>query len=194
MILALLVAFPPAYMAARTVGNWDAQLLRDVSSRFGGDQERSLEVRLNSESQLWKLIQPNQVFGRGSITWVNPESKALGSQRRFIPDALWIIALAKNGWVGVFGLFGSLLLPIAAYFWRYGASDLFSARYAGATASATILLLHSMDNLQNAMVSPVFAMIAGSLVNLSMFADDFDESTSLMDEPLEVQDELEWSR
>lgn len=193
MLLVLLLLFPPVYIGARTVGNWDAQLIRDAANSMRGDQGRSLGVRLDSETQLWKWIQGNQVFGRGDITKVKVESRALGIFNKFIPDALWIIALGKNGWVGVFGLFGSLLLPIAAYLMRYDPSDLFSARNAGATASATMLLLHSMDNLQNAMVSPVFAMMAGGLVSLSMFADDFDEDTSSTDELLEDQDELESS-
>ncbi len=193
MILALIVLFPPVYIAARTVGDWDGQLIRDASALMGGDQARSLGVRLDSETQLWRWIQGNQVFGRGDITKVRSESRALGIFNKFIPDALWIIALGKNGWVGVFGLYCSLLLPVAAYLLRYGPADLFSKRNAGATASATVLLLHSMDNLQNAMVGPVFSMIAGGLVGVSMFADAFDEDTSLTDEPLEYQEELEWS-
>lgn len=194
LILALLVAFPPVYMVARTVGNWEAKLLLDAATLMKGDQARSLRVRLNSETHLWQWIQGNQVFGRGDITKVNVESRALNTENHFIPDGMWIIALGKNGWVGLSGLFGSLLLPIAAYFLRFGPADLFSTRNAGATASATILLLHSMDNLQNAMTGPVFLIIGGGLVSLCMFVDDFDEDTSLEEEYLEYQEELEFSR
>ena len=165
VILAGMLAIAPLYVVARTVGGWDAQLLRDVSAMLmGQDREGSLGVRLDSEDVCWRFMQSSLLFGDGRMDRLMLRE---ADGERFIPDALWLIALAKNGLCGLIALFALLLAPTARYLWRFEAKALFTPDFAGATVLAMVLVLYAMDNLMNAMVNPIYLLGAGGLAGLA---------------------------
>lgn len=161
VILMGMLLIAPLYIAARTVGGWDGQLLRDAAAVMGQDREGSLGVRLDSEDALWRWVQGNVRLGRGRL------SDLMSADRdewgRFIPDGLWLIALGKYGMAGLAAMLGVLLLPPGVYLLRNRPRELMGAEAAGATVLATVLVLYAMDNLLNAMVNPIYLLAAGGM-------------------------------
>jgi len=163
-LLAGMLAVAPVYIAARTVGGWDGQLLRDAAAMMGQDREGSLGVRLDSEDVCWRFMQSSLMFGDGRMDRLMLRE---ADGERFVPDALWVIALAKNGLCGLTALLALLLAPTAQYLWRFRGTTLFTPEFAGATVLATVLVLYALDNLLNAMVNPIYLLAAGGLTGLA---------------------------
>lgn len=159
-ILAVLLAIPGLYIAARTVGGWDAGLLKSAAATIGEARMYSLETRLNSEDMMWRWVQSSLVFGKCRIAELMYSRHING---KFIPDGLWLIALGKYGMVGLIGMMGVLLLPVAVYLKRTKARVLMSPAMAGATVLMTVLVMYAMDNLLNALLNPIYLLAAGGL-------------------------------
>ena len=161
ILLAGLLAVAPAYIILRTVGGWDAQILRDLAATVGQDREGSLGVRLDSEDALWRWMQGSLLFGHGRIAELMIADREVWG--RFIPDGLWLTALGKYGVVGLTAMLGALLLPPLIFLRRFRPGLIMGPDLAGATALGLVLILYAMDNLLNAMVNPVYLMVAGGL-------------------------------
>jgi hypothetical protein len=160
VLLAALMLVPALYVLLRTVGGWDAQLIRELASIVAADRTFSLDVRLASEHTCWKAVQSSPLLGLGRIGELMVHHK---SGEQFIPDGLWLIAMGKFGLIGLAAMLGSLLAPCVAYFHRHRAELLFGAPLAGATVIATVVVLYTLDNLLNAMVNPIYLVGAGGL-------------------------------
>jgi hypothetical protein len=160
LILAALLAIAPAYVAARTVGGWDAGLLKETASAIGNARLYSLETRLTSEDMLWHWVQGNLPFGKCRLVELMHGRHVTG---KFIPDGLWLIALGKYGLVGLVSMFGVLLLPVAAYLRRLKPRVLMSPEMTGATVLMAVLVMYAMDNLLNALLNPIYLLAAGGL-------------------------------
>ena len=84
-----------------------------------------------------------------------------------VTDGLWIIILGKHGLVGL-GLFSlSLLLPIANLLRHCRVKDWTHPQVAPAAVLSLLLGLYMVDNLLNAMVNPIFTVIAGGLAGVT---------------------------
>jgi hypothetical protein len=164
VLIGLLILVAPLYIAARTVGGWDAQLLRELAELFGEDRRESLDVRLVSEDGCWNFMQPNLLFGDCRMDRLMLRTSPT---ERFIPDALWLIVLTKNGVFGLVALYCFLLLPVATYLTRFRSSVVLSKQLGGAMIAATVLVLYVMDSLLNAMVNPIYLLGAGGLAGLA---------------------------
>ncbi len=163
-VLMFMLAIPPCYVSLRTVGGWDAGLLRDVAMVVAPQRIESFEQRLGSEDVCWKWVQAFPVFGGGRLVAIMDGRNDAGF--RFIPDGLWLIALGKNGIFGLAAMLSCLLLPAALYIARHKESELYGMPLAGATIMATVLVLYTLDNLLNAMVNPIYLLGAGGLATL----------------------------
>jgi hypothetical protein len=161
-ILVAMLAIAPGYIVLRTVGGWDARLLRDTSALMGEDRTGSLDVRLESEDVCWRWVRNRPLFGGGRLEEIMGRDEE--TNERFIPDGLWLIAMGKYGLVGLAAMLGVLLVPPALYLARFPVRELLGLELAGATALAMVLVLYAMDNLLNAMVNPIFLLGAGGLV------------------------------
>ncbi len=160
-LLLLCLGGPLMYIGLRTVGGWDADVLRRAAEVIGQDRRGSLGLRLESEDALWHWVRSDLLFGKGRLTdLINAPKEVYG---RFVPDGLWVIALGKYGVVGLLSLFGVLLLPAFAFVLRAPRAFLRMPHVAGAAALVMVLLLYAMDNLLNAMVNPIYLLAAGGL-------------------------------
>jgi len=165
VILAGMLLIAPLYVAARTVGGWDAQVLRDVAGMMDQDREGSLGVRLESEDVCWRFMQSSLLFGDGRMDRLMLRES---DGERFVPDGLWLIVLTKNGVFGLAAMFAFLLGPTALYLRRFPAQLLLGAEMAGATVMATVMVLYAMDNLLNAMVNPIYLLGAGGVAGIAV--------------------------
>ncbi|MCX5690842.1 MAG: hypothetical protein NTV94_13845 [Planctomycetota bacterium] len=163
LILWLLMSIAPVYILARTIGGWDAQLLRSIAGIMGDDRGGSLGVRLTSEEVCWRFIQSSPLLGDCRMDRLMLRDMP---DERFVPDALWLIVMTKNGLFGVLALYSFLLLPVKEYLSGFRPSALFARHLCGATVAATVLALYVVDSLLNAMVNPIYLLGAGGLVGL----------------------------
>lgn len=91
-----------------------------VAAGCGGDDragwQGSLGVRLDSEDVCWRFMQPSLLFGDGRMDRLMLRE---ADGERFVPDALWLIVLTKNGLFGLVVVFAFLLAPPALYLRRF---------------------------------------------------------------------------
>lgn len=169
LILMVLIAVPPLYIAARAIGGWDAQQLRDAANLIGQDRVGSLNVRLESEDAMLRWIRGDLLLGRSRLSGLMDADPEIWG--RFTPDGLWLIALGKNGLVGLTALFSTLLLPPLVYLSRSSVRRLWDRRMAGATVLTMVLVMYALDNLLNAMINPIYLLAAGGLPLLMSVSD-----------------------
>lgn len=172
-ILIALVLSSPVYMLSRTIGGWNASKILSMASLAGDEKEGSLQVRLDSEDVLWAWASRNTqslLIGSGRLSGLmHVDRKEVG---RFIPDGLWLIALGKNGLIGLISMYGVLLLPVAVCLYRFGPQQLFSVAGAAVAAMLMVLILYALDNLLNAMINPFYLLAAGGLSQLRRIESD----------------------
>ncbi len=150
------------YIAVRMTGVIPSSVLvATANAALGAERAQSLESRLINEDMLTTRALEQPVFGWGG--WGRARIKDASGKDVTITDSLWIIYLGNKGLVGLAGLFLALLLPpllltrrLPARYWTH--PD------AGACAVlAVVLMLWAADNLLNAMINPVYLLIAGGL-------------------------------
>jgi O-antigen ligase len=83
-------------------------------------------------------------------------------------DSLWIIVFGKFGVVGLGSLLLGLLVPVLALWRRCPPSTWHRPSSAWPWALALVLTLYALDDLVNAMVNPVYLLIAGGLGGLAL--------------------------
>lgn len=165
LVLALL-AVPPAYCFARISG-WNGESLVQLSHDFiNPDRAESLNYRIRQEKQLVAkaLIQPAFGWGRWGGNHVYDEH----GRRVSVTDSYWIIIFGVSGYVGLLAHIFAMSLPAFLFLRRFPVRQWADPRLAPAAALAVGLLLSNLDNLLNAMIMPVFPLLAGALAMLSM--------------------------
>jgi hypothetical protein len=169
--LALLLCVAPVYVAARTSGEWNPRESVDlVAAAVGPERADSLDFRLRNEEVLVDRALERPLVGWGGWgRWhvVDPYGKVLT-----VADGLWVIALGERGLLGLVTLGFVLLLPPAVALASRRPPGGPDSRAAAVGITAVILGLFSVDCLMNAMVNPVFLLLAGGLVALRPATDE----------------------
>lgn len=159
----VLLLLAPAYLGARTVGDWDGGALVSASRWIVGDRADSLQSRLDNEDRILANVYQRPVFGWGYAGWLVFETEH-GAEGQATPDGLWVIAAGRNGAVGLLSLYAVFLVPAGL------ALRCVAARGAGLRLDETdvpllavLMALYAIDNCFNAMPNPVFMLMAGGL-------------------------------
>jgi hypothetical protein len=163
--LAALLAVAPTYMFVRASGIWSGEGVVSSLTTVSEERTDSLRVRLNSENLLMARAWQQPVFGWGG--WSRARVTDERGRDLAITDGLWIIAFGERGLVGLTALTAAILLP-AARVLRMSPRKWLDAGLAATPLLATILSLHMIDNLMNAMVNPAFILAAGGLAGLKI--------------------------
>lgn len=157
-----LIAVAPCYMTLRATGVWDGMnLVGLVTTLAGEDRAESLETRFTNENLLTKRAFQKPVFGWAG--WGRSRVYDRHGKDISITDGMWVIALGKNGLVGLLSLTAAILLPVWLTLKRFPIRFWAHPRVAPAAAMAVVLVLYMVDNLLNAMINPVFMLVAGAL-------------------------------
>ena len=165
VVVIAVVALPCIYMSARALGGWDGQfVVNAIESNIERDRAASLQCRFDNERLLLDKAMKKPLFGWGphGANLVIREDGTIES----IPDGLWVIAIGSNGIVGLVALYGALLLPVWLIRRRMRPMAWGDPMLAGVTAFAVLITLHSIDNLLNAMVNPIFLVGLGALAGV----------------------------
>ncbi len=157
-----LAAVVLAYVLIRMTGAVSSNdLVATANAALGVERAQSLESRLTNEDMLTVRALERPVFGWGG--WGRARIRDEWGQDVTITDSLWIIVLGNKGLLGLTGLLLALLLPTLLLPLRIPAR-LWGHPEAGACAVlAVILLLWTLDCLLNAMINPIYLLIAGGL-------------------------------
>ncbi len=166
LLLALLMG-APTYMALRANGLWSGRDLVDFVAKFATEERQaSLAGRLDNEDLLIAHAQQRPWLGWSgwgrSLIW-----NEWGGQVT-VADGFWIIALGTTGIVGLASVTLALLLPALRMIWRHPAAALGHPALAPAAALAVAIGMYQIDCLFNAMLHPLFPLMAGGLAGLAI--------------------------
>ncbi len=165
-LAAIILIAVPGYMTVRTVVGWDAAVLVDAAHAVAGpERAASLQTRIDNEDLLKAKAMQQPLFGWGR--WGRNRVYDEFGNDTTTTDGLWVIILGQAGVVGLVAFTGVFIAPALTV--RKTARG----RWREASVAAPVVLgllctLYLMDNLLNAMVNPVFTLIAGGLCGLRL--------------------------
>jgi hypothetical protein len=165
MIAAVLVA--PLFIAARIQG-WSAQHFVEMAAAVSPDRAQSLQARIDNERMLLDKAAQRPILGWGG--WGRNLVYDYRGRQLTIADSLWIIALAKNGLMGLVAVFAAMLVPTVRALVRLDPCARWSPAGAPVVALAGTMVVYAADKLFNAMLNPVFLVVAGGLAGASLLA------------------------
>lgn len=164
LVLALLLA-PSGYAAARIAG-WSGEGILELSERWvDTDRASSLKYRMDNEDALVAkaMERPGLGWGRWGRSRIYDED----GRDISVTDGMWIITLGVSGLVGLVALALFQALPALALLRRFPSRFWGDPRIAAAAALAVAVLLWAVDNVLNAMVTPLPQLMAGAVIALS---------------------------
>jgi hypothetical protein len=165
LLVGCIVIGVPGYMALRTVGGWDgSQLVAAAEATVGHERAASLQTRLSNEDILAEKALQKPLFGWGR--WGRNRVYDENGNDISITDGLWVLALGQAGLLGLASLTGVFLAPALNVRRVGGKRGWRDPVFAAPIVLALLLVLYMMDNLLNAMVNPIFTLIAGGLTGL----------------------------
>ena len=169
-----IAAVGAAYVLVRMTGAISsAELVAAAGTALGADRAQSLESRLTNEDMLTVRALQRPVFGWGG--WGRARIHDEWGQDITVTDSLWIIVLGNKGLLGLTGMLLALFLPTLLFPLRVPAR-LWGHPEAGACAAlAVVLLLWATDCLLNAMINPIYLLIAGGLGAFEEPEPEYDE-------------------
>jgi hypothetical protein len=162
--LAAILALVPAYVVARASGFWSGDQLVALAAAIDPSRGHSMLFRLYNENRVIAHLHGHVWFGYGRQAAALTDDDGL-----FITsDSLWIITVALFGVAGLVSWLASLLVPLVAFTRQVPARDWFDGDVGPAAGLAVVLTLSTIDCLANAMINPIFTMIAGGLAGYSL--------------------------
>lgn len=166
ILVICLMAVPVFYLSARSTGYWSGQNIVDfIAENISEKRADSLWFRMENENILAEKARQKPIFGWGG--WGRARVYDDEGEDISITDGLWIIVFGNYGLVGLFGLAGAVLMPIVVLLRCYPVKYWNHPVVAPAAALAVMLGLYMIDNLLNAMINPMFMLVAGGIAGLN---------------------------
>jgi O-Antigen ligase len=174
LLLLLLLLVPPVFVGARISG-WTGESLIEGLKDIGVAQDRlgSLDYRLRMENRLIRHYEAKPVFGWGDFNqdWrkapPDPRDRPGEQYEWAVADSMWVIALAKYGFLGLAALWTAMLLPVGRFMIVEPPRLWLNAALAPAVSVALVLLMYMIDNLFNGFYNAVFVLAAGALASVN---------------------------
>lgn len=163
LALIFLLAIAPTYLFTRVVGLWDGTEITDLVAKLDADRAQSFQFRLDNEDMLVAKAMQSPIFGWGG--WGRSRIFDEWGKDLSITDGLWVIELGTHGLIGLISLYTVLLLPLGILLWKLPARRLMSPTVAPALALAVCVTLYAIDGLPNAMLNPIFMLMAGGVAS-----------------------------
>jgi hypothetical protein len=167
IVTLVLIAVMGVYLHLGATGQFPRQpLVAQLSQVFDADRIQSLDFRFMNEEVLSEKARQRMLFGWGGF----------GRNRIFneygedtsITDSLWIIVFGVRGVFGLVAIFTALLLPTLAFAIRYPAHLWAHPIIAPAAGLSASVVLYTIDCVLNAMINPMFMVIAGGIATVAV--------------------------
>lgn len=171
----LVISIIPLYILGNMVELWPQETaIRVVTGLIGPERAQSLEFRYFNEAYLVERAREQILFGWAG--WDRQHVFFEWGPQRTIADSLWVIVLGKFGFAGLLLMLSAVLLPIITFMNRFSPWTWSYPTAAPAAAFGIILILYMADGLLNAMLNPVYLLVAGAVVSVAvgepLFADN----------------------
>ncbi len=158
LLAALVAAFVLAYPSLRMADQIPTVSLVDFAQNISSARAASLEFRFDNEDLILEHIRERALLGWGGFG----RNRLYDEFGRGIDtiDGTWISVLSQGGWIGFFGFFGLLCIPLILT-WFHG------RRYEITLPTAALCVIlagNLIDLLPNSGLSPVTWLIAGALL------------------------------
>lgn len=163
----LMIVGPGLWVATRVSGAWDGQEAIEFAQMISDDRAGSMKFRIDAENLLAEHAMHRPLFGWG--TWGrNFIPDGPDSDRMVVADGLWILTFGTQGLVGVLSLFLAGLLPVFVFARRYPPRVWHEPAVSGAAVLAVAVTIYMIDNVVNAMVNPIFMLMAGGIAGTAL--------------------------
>lgn len=162
----LLVLLPLSYIATRSTGVFSGTVLVDAIAAVQPDRAASLQFRLDNENILLEKARERILLGWGG--WGRARVYNDLGEDVSVTDGLWIIVFGNHGLFGLLALTGVMLLPPVLLLRRFAPARWGDPELAPAAALAVLLTLYMIDCLLNAMVNPMFVLVAGGITSAAV--------------------------
>jgi hypothetical protein len=167
--LVLALALMPAGYCALRIADWDAMpLVIEAERWFGPNRAESLRTRVVNDRELTIHAMEKPWLGWGR--WKSFRIQDEEGRDTSIVDSMWILELGTTGLVGLISSGFLLALPILLLLRAVPAARWSHPQIAPVSAMAVTVGLWAVDDLLNAMMSPVFLFMAGGVLSFSLFA------------------------
>lgn len=161
-LLIALAATAPAYSWTRASGLWTgSEIVQFLDEHVSVRRAESFQTRLSNEELLIEKALQQPAFGWAG--WGRSRVYDEFGADRTITDGLWVIILGCNGVFGLLAWLGVMLIPVALALARLRGAAWTNRENAVVALGATIVSLHAIDCLANAMPNPIYYMIVGGL-------------------------------
>jgi O-antigen ligase len=172
-VLLLVLALAPAGYATLRIAGSGGPVMRlvDLSGQyFGPNRAESLRIRLVNDDMLTERAMERPWLGWGR--WGASRVKDEEGRDITVVDGLWVLLLGTTGLVGLAAAGLLLALPLLALLRAFPARVWDHPQVAPAAALAVVVALWAIDDLLNAMMSPVYPMLAGAVLSLALLVRD----------------------
>jgi hypothetical protein len=148
------------------------EVLMEMGRLFGDDRAQSFEFRVKNEDKLMEKALERPWFGAGgwgrSRIRDNPALVPDGEEvrERTVPDGLWILTLGDRGFVGLAALYTAMLLPSLRFVYYHRSWVWSRPAFAPIAVAAIVVAIYMIDNVSNAMINPLYVLLAGGLMTL----------------------------
>jgi hypothetical protein len=168
--LLILIVGMSYYLYSGAMGTFDGDSITAlITEKLNAERAQSLQFRFDNEEILGEKARQQILFGwggwgRNRVYDYNWEGVL---EDTTTVDSLWVLTFGVNGVVGLVGVFGSLLVPVLGFSFRYPANLWFKPQIAPAAVLAVCTALFVLDSVLNNMYNPVFALVSGGLSGLA---------------------------
>ncbi|HOE64946.1 MAG TPA: O-antigen ligase domain-containing protein [Candidatus Hydrogenedentes bacterium] len=167
IVVLVLIVLPVAYIAGRTSDIIPAgPIISRAQTYFGPDRAASLQVRLTTEDRMAAKALERPVFGWDG--WGRARVTSDSGEDRTLVDGLWIITFGSKGLFGLGALLLLILGPVALLLLQIRVRHWSHPALAPVTAVALLLPLFMLDGLLNAMLNPIYVLIAGGIAGFKL--------------------------
>ncbi len=167
VLLLMLVLVIAGYLTVRVTGYWDGvELITNIQS-ISGDAQRagSLGARIKQENLFLHRAEEKWLFGWGGWGRAFPINEYGDRLTRGV-DSLWIIVYSENGIIALTSLFWVFLSTPYVVATRARKMVLNAKEESFIYMVSFIPVFFMIDSLANAMVSPLYILVAGSLMSV----------------------------
>lgn len=182
----LLVLLPLLYIVTRSTGVFSGSAMVDAIAAVQPDRAASLQFRLDNENILLEKARQHILLGWGG--WGRARVYNDLGEDISVTDGLWIIVFGNHGLFGLLALTGALLLPPVLLLRRCPPFRWADPDVAPAAALAILLALYMTDCLLNAMVNPMFVLVAGGITSAATVLQAYPQAAGAR-EPASPRDE-----
>jgi hypothetical protein len=166
--LLVLIAAPLIYVTCRIEGWWTGDTVVELTRSVSEDRAASLRYRLDSERFLIARAWERPWLGWAGYGRNNTYYDEHDEYIDVIVDGLWILTFGQLGLIGLGSLTLALLLPVLSFARRVPPALWSQKGTIAVGALALIPPLFLVDSLFNAMMNPLYLLVAGGLSRLTL--------------------------